>query len=935
MKKLYLFFLLPFFGLNAQIEGMWRLAPAAGSLAVGPAQGSSQWWANGAADVNTRACLFDDSIKFEANGTMTHYMDNSTWLEGWQGSTDVCSAPVAPHVGGVFSYTYAGGALTVNGAGAHLGLPKVINGAEINNPANAASSITYQITFTNNNNTMTADIAIDNGNWWRFVYQRTNAVTIPNPNITFRVNMSNYTGSLANGVFVNGSFNNWCGACNPLTDIGNGVWQATLPIPAGNIEYKYTVNGFADEEIFAGNEPCTITTTVGPNVYINRSYAVTGDATLPAVCFESCDACPSNTNQIEGTWRLKPAAGSLAIGPNIGDGSWYSNSIADVFTRSCLFDDSIKFEANGTMTHYMDNSTWVEAWQGSPDACNVPVAPHVGGVFSYTYAGGALTLNGVGAHLGLPKVINGAEINNPANAASSITYQISFTNNDSIMIADINMGPGWWRFVYQRSNTVTLPDADVTFKVNMSNYTGSLANGVFVNGSFNNWCGTCNPMTDMGGGLWQATLPIPVGNIEYKYTVNGFADEEIFAGNEPCTITTTVGPNVYINRSYAVTGYATLPAVCFESCDACTSLPPAQLIGTWKLKADAGSLAVGPGQGNGSWYSNSIADVTERACLFDDSVKFEANGSMTHYMDNSTWVENWQGGAQFGNCGAPVAPHVGGAYAFTYSAGELTINGAGGHLGLAKAYNGNELGLAGAVLPTSRTYQIAFSNNDNVMTVDIAVNGAGWWRFIYEKTQVIQAPTPMVTFKVDMNNYAGTTPTNVSVFGNFNGWNSNANPMTDANTDGIWETTLPIAAGPIEYKFFINNSNVEEQFIGGEPCTVTFVDNNNDVFVNRSYTVVGDADLDTVCFESCNACTSGINEQVGVTFTLMPNPAQTSFNIVSSEAITEIELVDLSGKSVRKVSGTTHVNVADLVQGMYTVIVRSENGTSTSRMIVE
>ena len=94
-------------------------------------------------------------------------------------------------------------------------------------------------------------------------------------------------------------------------------------------------------------------------------------------------------------------------------------------------------------------------------------------------------------------------------------------------------------------------------------------------------------------------------------------------------------------------------------------------------------------------------------------------------------------------------------------------------------------------------------------------------------------------------------------------------------------------------------------------------------------------DLGVVCYESCVACISGLDENAAATFTLMPNPAQTSFNIVSTEAITEIELVDLSGKSVRKVAGTTNVNVADLVQGMYTVIVRSENGTSTSRVIVE
>ena len=359
----------------------------------------------------------------------------------------------------------------------------------------------------------------------------------------------------------------------------------------------------------------------------------------------------------------------------------------------------------------------------------------------------------------------------------------------------------------------------------------------------------------------------------------------------------------------------------------------AQIEGMWRLAPAAGSLAVGPAQGASDYWANGAAEVISRACLFDDSVKFEANGTMTHYMDNSTWVENWQGGAQDGNCGTPVAPHVGGAYTFTYSAGELTINGAGGHLGLPKAYNGGELN-ATAIVPTSRTYQIAFSNNDNVMTVDIAVNGPGWWRFIYEKTGIIQAPTPMVTFKVDMNNYAGTPPTNVSVYGSFNGWSATSNPMTDADTDGIWETTLPISAGTIEYKFALNGGAIVEQFDGGEICTIsTIVD--IDTFVNRFYTVTGDIDLGAVCFESCVACISGINEQAGMTFTLMPNPAQTSFNIVSSEAITEIELVDLSGKSVRKVSGTTHVNVADLVQGMYTVIVRSENGTSTSRVIVE
>ncbi len=635
--------------------------------------------------------------------------------------------------------------------------------------------------------------------------------------------------------------------------------------------------------------------------------------------------------QIEGMWRLAPAAGSLAVGPAQGASDYWANGAAEVISRACLFDDSVKFEANGSMTHYMDNSTWVEDWQGGAQFgnCGAPVTPHVGGAFTYSYSGGALTINGVGGHIGLPKAYNGGELNAAATVPASRTYIITFSNNNNTMTADIEVGGGtWWRFVYVKTNAVVIPNPNVTFRVNMSNYTGTIANGVYVNGTFNGWCGTCNPLTEMGNGLWEVTLPIPVGNIDYKFKVDN--TEESFTGTESCLDPVA---DQWFNRYYQITGDATLPAVCFESCDACVSAPPAQLIGNWKLKASAGALGVGPGQGNTTWWANDLAAVTTRACLFDDSVKFEANGTMTHYMDNSTWVENWQGGAQDGNCGTPVAPHVGGAYTFTYSAGELTINGAGGHLGLPKAYNGGELN-ATAIVPTSRTYQIAFSNNDNVMTVDIAVNGPGWWRFIYEKTGIIQAPTPMVTFKVDMNNYAGTPPTNVSVYGSFNGWSATSNPMTDADTDGIWETTLPISAGTIEYKFALNGGAIVEQFDGGEICTIsTIVD--IDTFVNRFYTVTGDIDLGAVCFESCVACISGINEQAGMTFTLMPNPAQTSFNIVSSEAITEIELVDLSGKSVRKVSGTTHVNVADLVQGMYTVIVRSENGTSTSRVIVE
>jgi len=572
MKKIYLLSAIVFSAINtfAQIEGTWRLAPAAGSLGVGPNQGDISWWSNSAGDVSVRACLFDDSIKFDADGTMTHYMDGSTWIEGWQGSPNVCNIPVAPHDGTTnapytYSFNATVGELVVNGVGAHMGLPKVINGGELTSPANAASSITYLTAFSDNNNTLTLDISIGGG-WWRFIYQRTTTVTMPDPNVTFRVNMSNYTGTIANGVFVNGSFNGWCGSCNPMNNMGNGMWQVTLPIPAGNIEYKFTVDGWTDQENFTANDAC-----IDPNMgdpYYNRYLQITGDVVLPAVCFSSCDPCPSNATQLIGTWKLKPNAGSLAVGPALGDGSWWSNSAADVATRACLFDDSIKFEANGTMTHYMDGNTWLEAWQGATsEGCGTPVAPHNGvGPFTYSYSGGELTINGVGGHIGLAKVYNGGELSNPANAPASVTYQITFANNDNTMIADINFGPGWWRFIYDKTQQVVVADPNITFKVDMADYAGTIATGVFLNGSFNNWCGNCTPMTNTSGSIWEVTVPLTAGPIQYKFSIDGWNDQEFFVGGEPCVDTIADG---FFNRYYVVSADATLPAVCFGSCEVC------------------------------------------------------------------------------------------------------------------------------------------------------------------------------------------------------------------------------------------------------------------------------------------------------------------------------------------------------------------------------
>ncbi len=166
--------------------------------------------------------------------------------------------------------------------------------------------------------------------------------------------------------------------------------------------------------------------------------------------------------QVEGTWRMAPTAEALAVGPSLGDFSWWSNTADDVTVRACYFDDEFVFNADGTFQNVLGDETWLEAWQGiAEDGCGAPVAPHDGSnaaTWTYDAAGATLTLEGVGAYLGLPKVVNGAEIANPADAPASITYPVSFDGDK--MIVDISFGAGIWHYELEKVGSTSVEDLE-------------------------------------------------------------------------------------------------------------------------------------------------------------------------------------------------------------------------------------------------------------------------------------------------------------------------------------------------------------------------------------------------------------------------------------------------------------------------------------------
>ena len=108
-------------------------------------------------------------------------------------------------------------------------------------------------------------------------------------NVTFQVDMNKVTQGFTTPE-VNGTWNNWCGNCNAMTDAdGDNVWEVTLPLEQGTtVEFKYSADSWTIQEM---NDP-TASCTNGNATYTNRVLTIpAADTVLPVVCWSSCDAC--------------------------------------------------------------------------------------------------------------------------------------------------------------------------------------------------------------------------------------------------------------------------------------------------------------------------------------------------------------------------------------------------------------------------------------------------------------------------------------------------------------------------------------------------------------------------------------------------------------------------------------------------------------------
>ena len=454
--------------------------------------------------------------------------------------------------------------------------------------------------------------------------------------------------------------------------------------------------------------------------------------------------------------------------------------------------------------------------------------------------------------------------------------------------------------------------ANVTFQVDMNLFQGSFG-GVFVNGSFNGWCGECNPMSDDDGdGVWAVTLPLDPGTIEYKFTLDGWSQQENFAGGEPCTVTD--GP--YTNRVLTFDADTVVPVVCYNSCDAC---PDEVFYYNVTLAVNTANIEVGP---NGMFAGGGFLGDAQAVALSDDdgdgiwsATLSLLEGTSGNYVflnspnDGGDWnaKENLDGQ----ECGDPnnwndrILPPVTEDVTYSFCFGQCTaecptifydltfnVNTANIEVGP------NGLYLGGGVFGGANAYAMSDDDGDGIWSVTVSVAEGTSGNYIFLNSPVAdwdwgtkenleglpcsdpnnyndrilppvtgdatystcfgqcsedgscEAPPVeyAVTFQVDMANYGGEFGM-VNLNGSFAGWCGSCIPMSDDDGDGVYEVTIALNEGVVEYKFTVDGWNDQEFFAEGESCTSTI-----DGYTNRTYEVLGDATLDVVCWNSCDAC---------------------------------------------------------------------------------
>ncbi|MFN3202082.1 MAG: family 16 glycosylhydrolase [Bradymonadia bacterium] len=679
-----------------------------------------------------------------------------------------------------------------------------------------------------------------------------------NVDVTFQVDM-NCAEHEFTEVFVTGPFCEWCAEGFPLVDDNNdGIYEGTYQFPSGPLEYKYMVDGFANQEnliddVQAGNGACAPVTD-GAN-FANRQVNLVENVTLTET-YGQCQACgdepPPPPEEVDVTFRVD------------------MNCAEHEFTEVFVTGPFCEWCGEGFPLTDPDGDGTYEGTYRFPS-----------GPLEYKYM--------VDGFVNQENLLDDVQAGN--GACAPVTDGANFANRQVNLVGNITLDETYGQCSDCGDDPPPPPEeADVTFRVDMSCAEHAF-NEVFITGPFCNWCGDGFQLNDPDGdGTYEGTFRFPTGALEYKYMVDGFANQEnllddVQAGNGDCAPITD-GAN-FANRQVNIAGNLTLDET-YGRCDGCGDEPPppppgdamfeqrfddAASANGWMLVADAvdnGEVMWADGAGNPGGalrVSGTNPDENGRAFIF----QYEAVGLDFDSAEVNVSFDLRLGAPLVASAvhAQTILPGVGATNHF-----DLQNNGLNdaGWTNYSFDYEGVALGNGNFIIHFNFAAG-AVADAGGVLFIDniVVTSGGGG----------IDPPPPgegSVEFSVNMN-CAEHDFTTVFVTGPFCEWCGDGFPLSDEDGDGIWTGTYPFANGDLEYKYMVDGFANQEDLIGDGDCA-PITDGAN--FANRQITVDGVTAANDV-YGQCEACNDGPPpppEGGDVTFRVDMGCAEHAFNEV-------------------------------------------------------
>lgn len=455
------------------------------------------------------------------------------------------------------------------------------------------------------------------------------------------------------------------------------------------------------------------------------------------------DALRLLAGDVSKDWILLREGVALGVGPTPGSVEWWSfGEAVPLGDRPCILDDTYTFFNDGTFGFESNNTFWLDeeqfgGWNDDIGAgCQDEGMDGVftgsdggdysafanGGDYTYTYDGEELTLDGLGAYIGLASKTTAGDSKTPiASKTYNVLRLVDGDGVDSLVISLEGADQSWTFYLVSYENAADMPDipaalpaADFSFEKN--DFTVSFTNASNNATSYTWDFGDGNSSTDE--------------NPTHTYAAEGTYEVVLVASDD--------NGNSDTKTSSVTVSTAQFSEAVLASTDG----------KSWSLAEVAGAMKVGPGRNNGEWFSTSENEPTIRPCAFNDEFIFSEGGGYEYQANGDIWHEAYYGGPEPAACAneselsAPWDAFASNA-SHTYEvdmSGEyplITVKGTGAFIGLSKAFNGGELPNDGTGSPKSEiTYEVLdYASAAGVETLVIgcdisaAQDASAYWTF--------------------------------------------------------------------------------------------------------------------------------------------------------------------------------------------------------------